>query len=102
MFILIYSKTTFKKRVLLGLYQKIKWTCFVLYFATMQLMMYIGNDLIEAIPLENEKIAKPGYVGQFKRNLKTKYRELIRKYSNPPEFLVTRLLPQSSAGNIKQ
>lgn len=67
----------------------------------MQLMMYIGNDLIEAIPLENEKIPKPGYVGQFKRNLKIKYRELIRKYSNPPEFLVTALQPQSNTVNNK-
>ena len=65
----------------------------------MQLMMYIGNDLIEAIPLDNEKIPKPGYVGQFKRNLKTKYRELIRKYSNPPEFLVTSLLSQPTTVN---
>ena len=66
----------------------------------MQLMMYIGNDLIEAIPLEDEKIQKPGYVGQFKRRLKTKYDELIRQYSNPPEFLVINPIPQTGpAGN---
>lgn len=61
----------------------------------MQLMMYIGNDLIEAVPLEDEKIPKPGYVGQFKRNLKMKYQELIRQYSNPPDFLVINPLPQT-------
>lgn len=55
----------------------------------MQLMMYIGNDLIEAIPLEETRIPKPGYIGQFKRNLKIKYRDLIRKCKAPPEFLVT-------------
>jgi len=65
----------------------------------MQLMMYIENDLIEAIPLDDEKIPKPGYVGQFKRNLKTKYRDLIRKYSNPPEFLVTSIQLQSPTVN---
>ncbi len=54
----------------------------------MQLMMYIGNDLIEAIPLEMERIPKPGYVGNFKRYLKEKYRELISQYPDPPEFLV--------------
>jgi hypothetical protein len=54
----------------------------------MQLMMYIGNDLIEAVPLEVDKIQRPGYLGQFKRSLKMKYNELIRQYSNPPEFLV--------------
>ena len=55
----------------------------------MKLLMYIGNDLIEAIPLEEARIPKPGYVGQFKRNLKIKHRDLIRQhYKTPPEFLV--------------
>ena len=58
-------------------------------------MMYIGNDLIEAIQLEVDKIRIPGYVGHFKRNLKMKYRELISQYSDPPDFLVTNILPQS-------
>ena len=55
----------------------------------MKLMMYIGNDLIEAIPLEVARVPKPGYVGQFKRNLKVKYKDLISKCKTPPEFLVT-------------
>lgn len=50
--------------------------------------MYIGNDLIEAVPLDLEKIPKPGYVGSFKRNLKLKYKELIQEYAEPPEFLI--------------
>ena len=54
----------------------------------MQLMMYIGNDLIEAIPLELKNIPKPGYVGSVKRSLKMKYRELIQQFPEPPEFLV--------------
>lgn len=58
-------------------------------------MMYIGNDLIEAIQLEVDKIRIPGYVGHFKRNLKMKYQELINQHSDPPDFLVTNLLPQS-------
>ena len=60
----------------------------------MKLMMYIGNDLIEAIQLEVDKIRIPGYVGNFKRNLKIKYRELINQHADPPDFLVTNLLPQ--------
>ncbi|HPG12252.1 MAG TPA: hypothetical protein PLU37_12025 [Chitinophagaceae bacterium] len=55
----------------------------------MKLMMYIGNDLIEAIQLEDSRIPVPGYVGSIKRCLKQKYKELIREYANPPEFLVT-------------
>ncbi len=62
----------------------------------MKLMMYIGNDLIESIPLDLEKIPKPGYVGSFKRNLKTKYRELIMQFPEPPEFLVINPLPKTT------
>jgi hypothetical protein len=54
----------------------------------MQLMMYIGNDLIESIPLNLENIPKPGYVGSIKRCLKVKHSELIRQFPEPPEFLV--------------
>lgn len=51
-------------------------------------MMYIGNDLIEAVPLDNDRISKPGYVGSIKRCLKTKYSELIQQQEQRPEFLV--------------
>ena len=50
--------------------------------------MYIGNDLIEAIPLEQENLRLPGYLGKFKRSLKSKYSELISQSPQPPEFLV--------------
>ena len=59
----------------------------------MKLMMYIGNDLIEAVPLEDANIPKPGYLGNFKRNLKMKYRELIQQFPDPPEFLVIEPMP---------
>lgn len=72
-----------------------KSSCFVLQFASMQLMMYIGNDLIEVVPLEHENIPKPGYLGSFKRNLKLKYQELIQQFSEPPEFLVINPFPLS-------
>ncbi|MDX2045376.1 MAG: hypothetical protein SFU87_01235 [Chitinophagaceae bacterium] len=54
----------------------------------MELMMYLGNDLIEAVPLENGRISKPGYLGNFKRKLKEKYSDMIKQFSEPPEFLV--------------
>lgn len=54
----------------------------------MQLMMFIGNDLIESIQLNLENIPKPGYVGSIKRTLKLKYSELIQQNPEPPEFLV--------------
>ena len=71
----------------------------------MQLMMYIGNDLIESVPLNDESIPRPGYVGQFKRILKLKHKELIHQYPDPPEFLVANPLQQtsnqSSAGSVR-
>jgi hypothetical protein len=49
----------------------------------MQLMMYIGNDLIEAVPLQKEGLRQPGYLGKFKRHLKMKYSELISQSPQP-------------------
>ena len=60
----------------------------------MQLMMYIGNDLIESVNLDPERIPRPGYLGSFKRCLKAKYSELISQSKIRPEFLVIRSEPQ--------
>jgi hypothetical protein len=51
-------------------------------------MMYIGNDLIEAVNVDRERIPKPGYLGNFKRHLKIKYSDLIRQTATAPDFLV--------------
>jgi len=64
-------------------------------------MMYIGNDLIEAIKLNDEDIPKPGYVGTFKRNLKLKYKELIQQFPDPPEFLIIDPSPKASQNKKK-
>ena len=65
----------------------------------MQLMMYIGNDLIETVQLEDTRIPKPGYIGQFKRNLKVKYQDIIRQSSTAPEFLIVNPDPQPRRTN---
>jgi hypothetical protein len=69
---------------------------------SMQLMMFIGNDLIEAVPLEHEYLRRPGYLGNFKRNLKVKYRELIKQFPDPPEFLVIDPQPKTPAHAAKK
>jgi len=51
-------------------------------------MMYIGNDLIEAIPINVSDLRIPGYLGKFKRSLKVKYSDLIQETGTPAEFLV--------------
>lgn len=50
--------------------------------------MYLGNDLIEAVPVNEKDLRVPGYLGKFKRYLKQKYDSLIRTSAEPPEFLV--------------
>jgi len=54
----------------------------------MQLMMFIGNDHIESVSLDKEKISKPGYLGTFKRSLKMKYKDLISQHGSPADFMV--------------
>lgn len=60
----------------------------------MQLMMYIGNDHIESVRLDPDRISKPGYLGTFKRNLKVKYKELISQHGSPADFLVVDIVPK--------
>jgi hypothetical protein len=64
-------------------------------------MMYIGNDLIEAVPLQKEGLRTPGYLGKFKRNLKMKYSELISHSPQPPDFLVVEPNPIIPKVNIE-
>jgi len=63
----------------------------------MQLMMYLGNDLIASVPLHSDRIPQPGYLGQFKRYMKEKYSELIRESSLSPEFLVVNIAGQTNS-----
>jgi hypothetical protein len=64
----------------------------------MELMMYLGNDLIESVTVSAEKLSQPGYLGQFKRQLKNRHAELIQQTVSPPEFLVVDLSPAGQAG----
>lgn len=58
----------------------------------MKLMMYIGNELVEAVNLDTEYISKPGYLGKFKRTLKLKYKNLISQKNDKPDFLIVATL----------
>jgi hypothetical protein len=50
--------------------------------------MYLGNDLVEAVPIHREDLQQPGYLGKFKRYLKEKYQELLMQTGDSPEFLI--------------
>ena len=62
--------------------------------------MYIGNDLIEAIPVNVKDLRVPGYLGKFKRNLKLKYAELIQMAPEDVEFLVINTEAPAPEGKI--
>ena len=62
----------------------------------MQLMMYLGNDLIDSVPVNMYDLSKPGYLGKFKRQLKQRHLELIQEANEQPEFLVINMSPEKS------
>jgi hypothetical protein len=67
----------------------------------MKLMMFVGNDLIEAVTINPTDLRVPGYLGKFKRSLKSKYAELIQAASKDPEFLVSeRELPPPATEKV--
>lgn len=64
-------------------------------------MMFLGNDLIEAVPINMQDLRVPGYLGKFKRTLKMKYKELLDSAPNPPEFLVIDPSPPQQTVQVK-
>jgi len=66
----------------------------------MELMMYLNNDLIESIVVNDREISIPGYLGRFKRQLKQKYNDLILETGAQPEYLVIPIKsPQQQSRN---
>jgi hypothetical protein len=59
----------------------------------MELMMYLGNDLIESISVNDRDLSVPGYLGRFKRQLKQKHNDLIAQAGQQPEYLVIPVQP---------
>ncbi len=57
-------------------------------YRPVQLVMYLKNDLIEAVILDPSLIPIPGYLGKIKRGLKEKYQTLIQESAVAPDFLV--------------
>jgi hypothetical protein len=61
---------------------------FVITNKPMELMMYVGNDHIDSIPINKTKIPVPGYLGHLKRYLKEKHSCLLQETGSSPEFLI--------------
>ncbi|HEY0580407.1 MAG TPA: hypothetical protein VGC75_06840 [Candidatus Nitrosocosmicus sp.] len=62
----------------------------------MELKMYLGNDLIDSIPVHFNKIALPGYLGHLKRELEEKNHQIILTSSLDPEFLIDTLFSEEN------
>lgn len=62
---------------------------------TMQLMMYVGNDFIEAVNVQISQLSQPGYLGKFKRTLKQKHAELLLQSGTEAEFLLIDPAPKT-------
>lgn len=63
----------------------------------MKLMMYLGNDLIDSVVVNERDIPVPGYLGRFKRNFKQKHADLIQETGTQPDYL---LVPVQPAQNL--
>jgi hypothetical protein len=57
----------------------------------MQLVMYLGNDFIASVCLNDHQITQPGYMGKLKRRLMEENSQLLQDMTQEPEFLVTDL-----------
>ncbi len=56
----------------------------------MKLLMFLGNDMIDSMPLCPKSITLPGYIGRIKHELEKKYLSLIEQANIEPEFLVVK------------
>ncbi len=54
----------------------------------MQLMMYLGNCLIESMEVSISRTNRPDYLGRFKRILNHKHFEAIQKAGMVPQYFV--------------
>ena len=54
----------------------------------MQLVMYIGNDLIASTAIIKQNISQPGYVSGLKRRMMKEHSEILEFTTNEPEFLL--------------
>jgi hypothetical protein len=68
----------------------------------MKLLLFIGNDLIDSIPLCRESITLPGYVGKIKKELLKKYTALINHANVEPEFLVVKVSKEDNPSQTSQ
>jgi hypothetical protein len=65
----------------------------------MQLVMYLGNDFIASIYLNEQQLSEPGYMGRLKRRLMEENSKTLQYTSDKPEFLVVNISGTTSGSN---
>ncbi len=68
----------------------------------MKLMMYLGNDLIDSVVVNDMDLSVPGYLGRFKRHFKQKYADLIQETGTQPEYLLVPVQTPQTAGRAQK
>ena len=66
---------------------------------SMQLVLYLGNDFVASVPVDEQQLSRPGYLGKIKRQLKEQYNELLKNAHESPEFFIVDLPPSSFPAN---
>jgi hypothetical protein len=61
---------------------------FVVNSIIMKLVMYIGNDMIQSMPIDYGMITQPGYLGNIVRQLKIENSSRIIGCALEPEFFI--------------
>ena len=64
--------------------------------------MYLGNDLIDSVIVNDMDISVPGYLGRFKRQFKQKYSNLIQETGTQPEYLLMPVKASPTEGRVQK
>ncbi len=54
----------------------------------MKLVMYIGNDCLDTVPLDSNRIPEPGYIGSLAKSLRQKHAVYTMYFETEPEFFI--------------
>jgi hypothetical protein len=63
----------------------------------MQLVMYLGNEFIASVPINDQELKLPGYLGKLKRRLMAENTLLLQQSTEKAEFLVVHLSVKASS-----
>jgi hypothetical protein len=63
----------------------------------MQLVMYLGNEFIASVPINDQELKLPGYLGKLKRQLMAENVLALQQSTEKAEFLVVDFSKKTSS-----